>query len=159
MPLISLDTPWKHQKTRGFLMFSGGIKRVQWHEMGKAKRWHELICVESQTKFDPFQDNAFLLYPPERSGNLWFSDAFRGYRKRSVSWNWLKSWIVSILPWLKGGVATSKNSVTERVGFLQERGISLERMLLCNVILRRQEHLFYLLPAMVLKQKHTEILC
>ena len=34
MPLISFDTPWKHQKTRGFLMFSGGLKRVQWHEMG-----------------------------------------------------------------------------------------------------------------------------
>ena len=26
MPLISFDTPWKHQKTSGFL-FSGGIKR------------------------------------------------------------------------------------------------------------------------------------
>ena len=33
MPLISFHTPWKHQKTRGFLMFSGGIKRDQWHEM------------------------------------------------------------------------------------------------------------------------------
>ena len=35
MPLISFDTPWKHQKTRGFMMFSGGIKRDQWHEMGE----------------------------------------------------------------------------------------------------------------------------
>ena len=34
MPLISFDTPWKHQKIRGFMMFSGGIKRDQWHEMG-----------------------------------------------------------------------------------------------------------------------------
>ena len=34
MPLISSDTPRKHQKTRGFLMFSGDIKRDQWHEMG-----------------------------------------------------------------------------------------------------------------------------
>ena len=34
MPLISLDTPWKHQKSSGFLMFSGCIKRDQWHEMG-----------------------------------------------------------------------------------------------------------------------------
>ena len=31
---ISFDTPWKHQKTRGFLMFSGGIKRDHWHEIG-----------------------------------------------------------------------------------------------------------------------------
>ena len=30
MPLISFNAPWKHQKTRGF-MFSGGIKRHQWH--------------------------------------------------------------------------------------------------------------------------------
>ena len=26
--------PWKHQKTSGFLIFTGGIKRDQWHEMG-----------------------------------------------------------------------------------------------------------------------------
>ena len=36
MPLIFFDTPppRKHQKTSGFLMFSGGIKRHQRHEMG-----------------------------------------------------------------------------------------------------------------------------
>ena len=32
--LISLYTPWKPQKTSGFLMFSGGLEREQWHEMG-----------------------------------------------------------------------------------------------------------------------------
>ena len=26
MPMLSLYTPWKHQKTRGFLMLSGGIR-------------------------------------------------------------------------------------------------------------------------------------
>ena len=31
-PLISFDTPRKHQKTSGSLMFSGDIKRDQWHE-------------------------------------------------------------------------------------------------------------------------------
>ena len=36
MPLVSFDTPWKHQKTFGFL-FSGGIERDQWHEMGYRK--------------------------------------------------------------------------------------------------------------------------
>ena len=33
IPLISFDTPWKHQKTSGFLIFSEGIKRdssVKW---------------------------------------------------------------------------------------------------------------------------------
>ena len=33
MPLVSLNTLWKHEKTKGFLMFSGGIERDQWHEM------------------------------------------------------------------------------------------------------------------------------
>ena len=34
MPFVSFDSPCKHQKTSGFLMFSGGIERGQWHEMG-----------------------------------------------------------------------------------------------------------------------------
>ena len=33
MPLVPFDTPKKHQKTTGFLMFLGGIERDQWHEM------------------------------------------------------------------------------------------------------------------------------
>ena len=33
IPLIFFDTPWKHQKTRVFLVFSGGIKRDQRYEM------------------------------------------------------------------------------------------------------------------------------
>ena len=32
--LVSLCTSWKHQKTRGVMMRSGGIDRYQWHEMG-----------------------------------------------------------------------------------------------------------------------------
>ena len=35
MSLIPFDTPIKHQKARGFLIFSGGIKRDQWHETGE----------------------------------------------------------------------------------------------------------------------------
>ena len=31
----SFYSPGKHQKTSGFLMFSGGIEKDQWHEMGK----------------------------------------------------------------------------------------------------------------------------
>ena len=35
MPLISFYTPWKHQKTRGFLIFPRGVERNhQWHETG-----------------------------------------------------------------------------------------------------------------------------
>ena len=34
MPLVSFDTVCKHQETSGFQLFSGGIERDQWHEMG-----------------------------------------------------------------------------------------------------------------------------
>ena len=34
MQLVSFYTPWKHQKAPAFLMFSEGIERDQWHEMG-----------------------------------------------------------------------------------------------------------------------------
>ena len=33
--LESLYTPRKHQKTSIFLIFSGGIERDRWHEMGQ----------------------------------------------------------------------------------------------------------------------------
>ena len=32
IPLVSFYTPWKHQKTSGFL-FSGGIERAQWQKI------------------------------------------------------------------------------------------------------------------------------
>ena len=34
MPLVSFYIPWKHQKTRGFPMFSGDRERDQWYKMG-----------------------------------------------------------------------------------------------------------------------------
>ena len=34
MPLVSFDTPSTYQETFGFLMFSRGTERDQWHEMG-----------------------------------------------------------------------------------------------------------------------------
>ena len=33
-PMFLFCTPWKYQKTKGFLMFSGGIKWEHWPEMG-----------------------------------------------------------------------------------------------------------------------------
>ena len=33
MPLFSFYIPWKHQKTRGLMMFSGRIERGQWYGM------------------------------------------------------------------------------------------------------------------------------
>ena len=34
MPPVSFYTLWKHQKTWVVLIFSGGIEREEWHEMG-----------------------------------------------------------------------------------------------------------------------------
>ena len=32
MQLVSFYNPWKHQKTRGFLMFTGGVERDKWKQ-------------------------------------------------------------------------------------------------------------------------------
>ena len=39
MPVLSFYTPWKHQETFGFLMFSGGVESDQWHDMV----WSQII--------------------------------------------------------------------------------------------------------------------
>ena len=38
----------------------------------------------------------FFLYPQKTSENLWFSDVFRGYRKRAVTWNGLVFFLVRL---------------------------------------------------------------
>ena len=37
--------------------------------------------------FNSFHAIGLLLYPHKTSANLWFSDVFRGYKKRPVAWN------------------------------------------------------------------------
>ena len=46
IPLVSFYTPWKHQKTSGFLIFSGDIEREQCMEWVK---WnvHRKITFEA----------------------------------------------------------------------------------------------------------------
>ena len=38
-------------------------------------------------KRNPFHDTAFFIYPLQTTENLWYSRAFRVYRKKRVSWN------------------------------------------------------------------------
>ena len=48
MPLVSSCTSWKYQKTSAFLMFSGGVERDQWHEMGyffSVQDWSKVWCI------------------------------------------------------------------------------------------------------------------
>ena len=42
-----------------------------------------------QLLLNPFHATGFFLYLLKASENLWFSDVFRGYRKRTVAWNGL----------------------------------------------------------------------
>ena len=39
--------------------------------------------------FNSFRAIGLFLYPPKTSQTLWFSDVFRGYRKRPVAWDGL----------------------------------------------------------------------
>ena len=50
MSLTSFYTPWKHKKTRGFLMLAGGIERDQWHELGNNKQ-NNIECIFEQSRY------------------------------------------------------------------------------------------------------------
>ena len=45
-PMFPFYTPWKHQKTRGFTVFSGSIKWEHWPEMGEASKEYCGDCVD-----------------------------------------------------------------------------------------------------------------
>ena len=51
MPLISFYTPWKHQRTSGFLMFPGWRERDQWHEMGEIVTFIKMLSRNQITQF------------------------------------------------------------------------------------------------------------
>ena len=63
------------------------------------RRWRFLTCQNSPTDINalivmtdlinPFHATDLFWYPLKTSENLWFSDVFRGYQKRSVAWNGL----------------------------------------------------------------------
>ena len=48
-PVSHFYTPWKRQRTFGFLTFSGGIEMWRWTKMD----WIEQIKSNSQERFDP----------------------------------------------------------------------------------------------------------
>ena len=58
MPLISFDTPWKHQKT-GFLMFLGGIKKFSGKKLVNSANEHTSLLFAA---IHWFQLNKALLY-------------------------------------------------------------------------------------------------
>ena len=44
--MLPFYTPWKDQKTSGFLIFSGGIERNNWPEMGKKLVWLQILLIQ-----------------------------------------------------------------------------------------------------------------
>ena len=61
------------------------------HKLRKCKRFREKFNLDFGPKnvLNPFSTNVALLYPLKTSENLWFSDVFRGYGKRSEACNGL----------------------------------------------------------------------
>ena len=57
--------------------------------------WYRLCTINLLGFLNPFHSTGLFLCPPppppppRTSENLWFSDVFRGYRKRTVAWNGL----------------------------------------------------------------------
>ena len=58
--------------------------------------WECSVILKLHSPFlKPFHTTDLFWYPLKTSENLWFSDVFRGYQKRSVAWNGLTvSWMV-----------------------------------------------------------------
>ena len=91
MPLVSFGTPWKYQKTFGFLIFSGGVSKetsgMKWVNQTVAKDDFASIHVITLTLYcfiNLFNTSGLFLDPLKTSENQGLS-VFRGYRKRLSS--------------------------------------------------------------------------
>ena len=74
-------------------MFSKGIEMERYREWAneqlKTAGSSMTSFNEGKCLFNPFHATGLFLYPLKIWENLWFSDIFRGYRKRTVAWNGL----------------------------------------------------------------------
>ena len=76
-------------------------------------------------RFIPFHAIDLFLYPLKTSENFWFSDVFRGYRERPVSWNGLMDLkllkskkLQSLIPWSKRTYLQYVRKVLEQTWYL-----------------------------------------
>ena len=92
--MFPFEPPENTRKPKVFMMFSGGSKR----NIGKkrVKGTLENMFLKIFFIFNPFHATDFFLYPLKTSENLWFSNVFRGYRERPVTWNGLKAFVEMI---------------------------------------------------------------
>ena len=54
------------------------------------------VLMNNLELLNPFHVIAFFLYTLKTSENLWFSDVFREYRERPVSWNRLRKYVKQV---------------------------------------------------------------
>ena len=100
MPLVSFYTPWKHQKIRGFLMFSGGIKTDQSHrkpEVLKKETLTQVFFIE----FCEISKNTLSYRVNSRSPVFLFSifiSIIENVLPGEISNNW-KFFIVLVITW------------------------------------------------------------
>ena len=113
--MFPFDPPENIRKPKVFMMFSGGSKR----NIGKkrVKGTLENMFLKIFFIFNPFHATDFFLYPLKTSENLRFSDIFRGYRERPVTWNGLKAF-VELIFFLRESVFTELFSQFYKICFL-----------------------------------------
>ena len=83
-PVSHFYTPWKRQKTFGFLTFSGGIEMWQWTKMGQSRHFYS--CTYSSLKTLP----RVIIITSKAAGNYSFPKA--AFFRKSVSLNSRKEW-------------------------------------------------------------------
>ena len=107
---------------------TGVYQNAYWCEQGNREPCQcEQWCIKFSLN-NPFHATDLFWYPLKTSENLWFSDVFRRYQKRSVAWNGLSSpdtilrtyrflqlLFLQILPKI------AKNYVAKRIDFLRSR--------------------------------------
>ena len=82
MSLISFFTPWKLQKTRGFLVFSGILERDQWHDIGwNVRQFKQTQIVRRFIEFEASFD--LTRNWSEINGELYFLHLFFRVRKHA----------------------------------------------------------------------------
>ena len=86
--IIQKPVHWFASKSMDWFLYDDGLR----HEIVKQKMLFPKILrtCSFENTFNPFHVTGLFRYPLKISGNLWFSDVFRGYRKRPVVWNGLK---------------------------------------------------------------------
>ena len=62
MPLISFDTPWKHQLGSGFLMFSGGIKETGMKWVNRSRKDERMSQTWRHRMVKMFGNEAIFLF-------------------------------------------------------------------------------------------------